>query len=120
SIPLEYWTLFRDEGAVGALEVARLHADRLRLRFRLDRLIKAHRPFLVELRLGDAMREGRAGCQLLRQLQRFGLECVGFNEAVVVAPALAFRRAHRAAGIKQLRRTALADDAREHGAGAHV
>jgi hypothetical protein len=47
--------------------------------------------------------------------QRFGRA-----QAVEEAPALALLAAHRAAGVQQLARAALADDARQHGAGAHV
>jgi hypothetical protein len=48
----------RREGAVGALEVLGLHADRLRLRLGLDRA-SIHAPFLVEHLLGHRVREGR-------------------------------------------------------------
>ncbi|MGH3184108.1 MAG: sigma factor-like helix-turn-helix DNA-binding protein, partial [Streptosporangiaceae bacterium] len=37
SIPREAWLFLSDEGVIGAAEILRLHADRLRLRFGLDR-----------------------------------------------------------------------------------
>jgi hypothetical protein len=37
-------------------------------------LFEAHRPFLVELRLGDAVGEGRPGRDLAGQRQRLALE----------------------------------------------
>src|SRR5690349_15076334 len=46
SLPLEHWLFLGHERLVGALEIARLHADRLCLRFGLDRLVETHRPFL--------------------------------------------------------------------------
>jgi hypothetical protein len=52
-------------------------------------------------------------------VQRLALELVP-APAVVIAPALALLSAHGAPGIEQLRRAALADDARQHGARAHV
>ncbi len=42
------------------------------------------------------------------------------NDAAEEAPALALFRGHEAAGIEQLRRPRLADDARQDRAGAHV
>ena len=45
----------------------RLHADRLRLRLRLDRLVDAHVPFLVQHRLGHRVRERRPRRQLARR-----------------------------------------------------
>src|SRR5215467_14620035 len=59
-VALERRFLLGYKGAVGALEILALHADRLRLRFGLDGLVEAHRPFMSELRLGDAVGEGRA------------------------------------------------------------
>ena len=60
SVSLENRRGLGDEGLVGAREVTGLHADRLRLRLGLDGLVDAHRPLLVEQRLGHHMREGRA------------------------------------------------------------
>src|SRR3954470_15257042 len=108
SIPLEHRLFLGHERLVGALEVARLHADRLRLRFRLDRLVEAHRPFLVELRLGDAVREGWPRDDTRRHLERIGLERSCIDQAVVESPALAFGGTHCAAGVKQFGRAALA------------
>ena len=108
SIPLENGLFLRDERLVGALEVAGLHADRLGLRLGLDRLVEAHRPFLVELRLGDAVREGRAGNDAPRYLHRVRLESIGLDETVVETPALALGGAHGAAGVEQFGGTSLA------------
>ena len=49
-----------------------------------------------------------------------GQQRVGRNEPVEEAPALALFAAHRAAGVKQLARAPLADQARQDRAGAHV
>ena len=54
------------------------------------------------------------------QVQRLGLQRLGRHEPVVEAPALALLGAHRAPGVEQFGRPALADDARQDGAGAHV
>src|SRR5262249_1840131 len=58
------------ERLVGALVVLGLHADRLRLRLGLDRIVDAHAPFLVDAALGHGVREGRTGgerfCHALR------------------------------------------------------
>src|SRR5262245_65276225 len=40
--------LLRNKGLIGPAEILRLHADRLRERFRLDCVIKRHRELLVE------------------------------------------------------------------------
>src|SRR5690349_12870841 len=90
SIPLEHRLFLRNEGAVGALEVAGLHADRLCLRLGLDRLVEAHRPFLVELRLGDAMGEGRSRNNPLGEVKRFLLQSAPIDQPVEETPALAF------------------------------
>ena len=42
---------------VGAVKILRLHADGLCLRFGLNGLLQAHRPFMIELRLGDGVGE---------------------------------------------------------------
>ena len=102
------------------MKILGLHADRLRLRFGLDRFIDAHVPLLVQLRLGHAVREGRAGGQALGQPQRFGRQRVGCHQAVEKAPAFAFIGAHRAPGVQEFGCAALADDARQQGAGPHV
>ena len=56
----------------------------------------------------------------LREGDRFRLELCRRDEAIEEAPALAFLRAHGAAGVEKLRRPALADDAGQDRAGAHV
>src|SRR5690348_16168938 len=55
SIPLERRLPFGDESRIGATEILALHADRLRLRLGLDRLLDANRPFGVKLPLGHGM-----------------------------------------------------------------
>ena len=54
------------------------------------------------------------------KLDRFGLKRCGGDQPVVEAPALAFLRGHGAAGVEQFGGAALADDARQDRAGAHV
>src|ERR1700747_1220412 len=92
-IPLKYRFLFGDKGAIGALEILGLHADRLRLRFGLDELIETHRPFLNELRLGDAVGESRARRNPPRQRQGLVFERLGVDKFVEEAPLLSFLRA---------------------------
>ncbi len=59
SVALESRTLLGDEGAIGAAVVTCLHTDGLGLRLRLDRVIDAHAPFLMDAALGHRVREGR-------------------------------------------------------------
>src|ERR1700748_2294839 len=96
--PLEHRRLLGDEGAVGALEVARLHADRLGLRFRFDGLIETHRPFLIELGLDDAGRKGRAEHDAPRELEGLASKGRSLDQPIVEAPAFAFRGRHGAPG----------------------
>src|SRR5262249_12919111 len=51
SVAFEHRLFFFDERVVGAAEVFRLHADRLRLGLGLDELVDRHVPLLVEHRL---------------------------------------------------------------------
>src|SRR4051812_24428590 len=118
SVAFEHRLLLRRKRLVGAVEVFRLHEDRLGLRFHFDRLVDADVPFLVQHLLGHGVRQRRAGRQLFGNLQ--GLIKRPLADAVEEAPRLPLLGAHRAAGVEQLRRAALADDARQDGAGAHV
>src|SRR5690606_17696879 len=120
SIPLENGLLLFDEGAVGALKILSLHADGLGLRFRLDRLFDAHRPLLIELGLGDSMRECGTGSNTGSEIERFRLEFRSLDQSVIEAPAVALAGRHGAAGVKKLRGTALPDDTRQDGTGTHV
>ena len=119
-LPSNTRLLLRDEGLVGAREIAGQHAERLRLRLGLDRLVDRHRPLLVQHRLGDAVGEGRARSELARQRLRIGEQRLGCAQPVEEAPALGLLAAERAAGVQQFAGAALADDARQHRAGAHV
>ncbi len=60
----------------------------------------------------DAMRRASASASCSKR--------VGGDELVEKAPALAFLRRHGAAGVEKFGGAALADDARQHRAGAHV
>jgi hypothetical protein len=62
----------RDEGAIGAAEILRLHADRLGLGLGLDRLVDAHASIPGAMHASWLMRvrEGRAAGQLVRQRLR--------------------------------------------------
>src|SRR5437764_124963 len=53
-IPLELRLLPGDERVVRPAKIGGLHADRLRLRLRLDRGVEIHRPFLVQELFGHA------------------------------------------------------------------
>ena len=63
-----------DERLVRAPEVLCLHAQGLRLGFRLDRLIQAHVPFLAQHGLGHHVTEGRSRRELGRAVQRLLLQ----------------------------------------------
>lgn len=84
SIAFEQGLLFCDERMIGAREVLRLHADRLSLCFGFEGLIQAHVPLLVQLRLGDSVREGRPFDDAARQIDRFALQCIRIDQPVVV------------------------------------
>jgi hypothetical protein len=118
--PLEDRAFLGDEGAVGALEVAGLHADGLGLGLGLDGLHQSHGPFLVELGLGHGMGEGGALGEPQREGARFLVQALRCMERVPEPPGETLLGAHGPSGVEELRRAALADDARQHGAGAHV
>ena len=90
---LEHRLLLRDEGLVGAVEVLRLHADRLRLRLGLDRLVDAHVPFLVQ-HASWSCRGRRSGRRRARRAQSHGRrqQRLRRDEAVEEAPGSAPRR----------------------------
>ena len=67
SIPLKYRLCFGDEGAIRPTVIPGLHADRLRLRLRLDGGIDVERPFPVQASLGHGVAECRAVGELLGQ-----------------------------------------------------
>src|SRR5207248_4504509 len=69
SIPLETRLGLAYESFIGALVVVGLHADGLRLRFRLNGLVNPHAPFLMNAALGHGVSE----CRPFRQLFRHGL-----------------------------------------------
>src|SRR4051812_43252115 len=95
SIAFEDRPPLRDEGLVGAREVAGQHAQRLGLRLGLDRLLERHGPLLMQHRLGDAVREGRAGREIACERLRRGQQLAWFAEPVEEAPALGLVAAHR-------------------------
>jgi hypothetical protein len=66
------------------------------------------------------VREGRPVCKIAGERNRLALQGIGGDDAVEESPALAFVSRHGASGEEQLRRATLADDARQHRAGAHV
>src|SRR5215469_3053139 len=69
-ISSEARALFVHEGEISPLIVLGLHADRLRLRLSLDRIVDAHAPFLMNTflghRIGKAWPIGERFCQRLR------------------------------------------------------
>ena len=67
-----------------------------------------------------ARRSGRAASSRAPSVALPCCSCFGGDEPIEEAPALAFLGAHRAAGEEQLGRAALADDARQDRARAHV
>src|SRR3954454_7710471 len=98
SVALELRPALLHERLVGALEVARLHAHRLRLSLGLYGRVEAHVPLLVEHRLGHRVRERRAAGELARQLARLDLQRLGRDQAVEEAAALGLLGPERAAG----------------------
>jgi hypothetical protein len=96
------------------------HADRLRLRLGFDRLLDGHRPFLVQHGLGDAVGEGRAVGELAGQRLRLGSSASGGTARLKKPQRSPSSPSQRPAGVEQLAGAALADDARQHGARAHV
>src|SRR5882672_10128455 len=120
SIALEDRLLFGDEGLIGAPEILRLHADRLRLRLHFDRLVETCRPFLMQYFLGHAVGERRARGELLRGIERGLQHLVGLGETIEETPGEALFARHRPAGIQELGSASLADHPRQHRAGAHV
>src|SRR5262245_39707687 len=120
SVSGKAWTAFCDESLVGASEIASLHANRLRLRLRFNRLLERHGPFLAEHCLGHHVRKGRALRDFLRKSERFFLKLVGRDQPVEEAPLRTLLRAHRAASEQEFRSAALPDNPRQHGARTHV
>jgi hypothetical protein len=74
----------------------------------------------VQHGLGDAVGEGRPGARSRASAWASASSASGAHQAVEEAPAFTLLAAHGAAGVQQLAGAALADDARQHGAGAHV
>ncbi len=103
-----------------AAEILALHADGLRLRFGLQRLLDAHIPLLIEHVLGHAVRERRPRHQTARQARRLRQQLIGRDQLIEEAPALALFRRHGATGKHQLGGPALTDQPRQNGARAHV
>ena len=66
------------------------------------------------------MRKDRAVGNAPGQLQRLGFQRVCIVQRVPDPPGRALFSAHHPPGVQQFRGPALADDARQHGAGAHV
>src|SRR5579862_774362 len=70
SISLELRLLLRDKRVIGAMKIIRRHADCLRLRLCIDRLIHTHIPFLVQHLFRHAVRERGTSRQFRRQRLR--------------------------------------------------
>src|SRR5215204_6241485 len=120
SIPLEHRLLLRREGAVGAGEVLGRHAQGLRHGLGLDRLLDRHRPLHGEHALRHGVAEGRTRGDLASERARLVLEALRSRKPAEEAPGGALIGRHEAAGVEELRRPALADDAGQDRAGAHV
>src|SRR5690349_21741843 len=72
SVTLELRDALVRKSFVSAVEIAGLHAARLRFRFHLKRFFDADVPFGVELLLGDRVRDVRAARQIARERLRVG------------------------------------------------
>src|SRR5208282_2108122 len=98
-ISLEYRLLLFDEGRVGTLIVLGLHADSLRLSLRLDRIVDAHAPFLVNAAFSHCVSEcrtiGEGACETLR----FRQHDFRLTKLVIKAPSLGLATVHCSAGI---------------------
>src|SRR3546814_6670163 len=89
SIAFEHRFFSGDKRAIGALEIPRLHANRLRLRLCLNRGVEAHVPFDMKLVLCHSIGEGWA-CR--QPVCPFACSCgkvASGNNLVEIAPALA-------------------------------
>ena len=120
SIPLKHRFFLLYEGLVGPVEVGGLHADGLGLGFGFDRLVDAHRPFLIQHGLGHHMRKGWASSQTRGEAHGLLLQGVCGNQAIEEPPVLALLGRHAAAGEKKLRGPALPNHTREKRTGAHI
>ncbi len=90
-------------------------------RLGLDRRVEVHRPFLVQQRLRHGVGERRAVGQRRAQARsRFGAQRHPARQSVEEAPACASSPHIVRPGVEQLGCAALADDARQQRAGAHV
>src|SRR5579859_3841892 len=101
SISLEYRLRFVGEGYEGTFEIGRSHAECLRHRLRLDRLLDRHRPFHRQHALGHGVGEARTFGHLSRKQLRLRQHWLGRDDAAEEAPALALLRGHETTGIKQ-------------------
>ena len=97
-----------------------MHADGLRLRLGLNRLLNCHGPLLLQHGLGHALSKGGAHSQLGGQCLRPGQQVGRFVQAVEKTPGQALGAGHGPPGEEQLGRPALPDDARQQGARSHV
>src|SRR5436190_3196866 len=120
SIALEAGFLLLHERLVRPLEVAGLHADRLRFGLGLERLLDGLAPLLVQALLRHRVCEGRAVSQVARHFLRARKHPLRRDQVVEIAPRQALFGAHDAPGIKELGRPAVADDPRQDRASAHV
>src|SRR6185312_7845939 len=82
SAALELRLALGDERLVRLAEVARRHADLLRLRLGLERLLERHAGLAVEHLLGHAEREQRTGGQLLGERARRRYHRVGRDHRI--------------------------------------
>ncbi len=120
SIPLEHGPALLGEGPVGAAEVLGGHAESLRHGLGLDtrRSPTSPTPSPASASSWRWRRSAHPPDRLpaLRPRRRASR----WRQTVEEAPALRLRAGHRAAGVEQLRRPPLADDAGQDGAGPHV
>src|SRR5271165_6675317 len=120
SIALKYRLFLPDEGLVSPLVVLGLHADRLRLGLRFDRVVDAHAPFLVNAAFGHRTGEGRTVGEGTGKRLRVSEQSFQLAELVVEAPALGLVAGHGPASIEKFGGAARTDNSRQHIASAHV
>src|SRR5437763_10794480 len=120
SVALEHRLLLGGKDAERAHEILCLHAQRLLHRLGLDRGLDRHRPLHFQHALGHGIGKGRAIGELGGPLPRVCQHLLGRCQPVEKSPALCLLPAEHAAGEQQFRGAALADDARQDRAGAHV
>src|SRR5581483_3401200 len=119
-VALELGLLLRDKRLVRTPKILRRHTQSLRLSFGLDGLVNAHVPLLLQHLLRHRMRKRRPVSEIAGERTGIGEQRSRFAEPSHEPPTLGLLATDATTGVKQLSRTPLADDARQHRARPHV